>query len=664
MIRNRFLVVAVWVLLALFGFYANANINSLLTTSINVPGSQSAKADKIIESAFGETTEGAFSIFYTYDKKLPKPEVTALQEKLNLAVATMPGLYVAQNRAINGVLYANIQSPLNLQKAAELTPKLRQTLKAAGLNTVKVSGPPAIKYDVSPVLASDLQRGQLIAILIALIFLFITLRSIWSMLIPLIVAISTISTSIGIVYLLAHKTLMVLYIPNIVELIGLGLAIDYSLLMVHRFKLDGDIKKTQRTILISGSTVAIALSTLILVPIPFVSSLGIAGVIVPLVAMAAATTLQPALLSYLGSEGVKPHFATNHFRKLGEFVVAKPIPVLLFSLALIAIPASQLANLKVTPSSISSIPANLESAAAIKIATDRAGDGAISPIQVVIELPEASDVNMARAKLAGEIAAHKDVFAVATDRKYVDATGKVLRIFVISKKDLGASQELVTFLRTLKGDFPPGTNIYVGGAPAQGFDLINKIKQTFPIIAVFAILLSFLLLRRFLQSLLIPIKAILLDLFSIAAAVGTVVFFMNHGIGVYKLEQIEIWTLLFIFAVLFGLSMDYEVFIVSRIRESYLANKDNNQAVIDGLANTGGVVTTAAIIMIGALTGFVTGHFAGLQELGIGLVAGIALDATIIRLLLLPATMVLLGKWNWSHPHFRKSGTNSFSFWS
>ena len=659
MIRNRLLVVAVWVLLALFGFHANANINSLLTTSINVPGSESAKADKLIESAFGETTEGAFSIFYTYDKKLPKPEVAALQEKVNLAVATMPGLQVAQNRAINGVLYANIQSDLNLQKAADLTPKLRVALKAAGLTTVKVSGPPAIKYDVSPVLADDLARGQLFAILIALLFLIFTLRSIWSMLIPIIVAITTISTSIGIIYLLAHKMLMVLYIPNIVELIGLGLAIDYSLLMVHRFKLDGDIKQTQRTILISGSTVAIALSTLILVPIPFIRSLGIAGVIVPLVAMAAATTLQPALLSYLGSEGTLPHFGTKQFRKLGEFVVSRPVPVLLFSLALIAIPASQLANLKVTPSSISAIPANLESAQAIKIATDRAGDGIISPIQVVIQLPEASDVNMARAKLAGEMAANKDVFAVATDRTYVDKSGQVLRIFVISKKDLGSSQALIRFLRDLKGDFPPGTSIYVGGAPAQGFDLINQIKKTFPVIALFAILLSFLLLRRYLQSLLIPIKAIFLDLISIAAAVGTVVYFMNNGIGVYKLDQIEIWTLLFIFAVLFGLSMDYEVFIVSRIRESYLANKDNNQAIIDGLANTGGVVTTAAIIMVGALAGFVSGHFAGLQELGIGLVAGIAIDATIIRLLLLPATMVLLGKWNWSHPRFRKSRTNS-----
>ncbi len=659
MLRNRLLVVTVWVALALFGFYANANINSLLTTSISVPGSESAKADAIIESAFGETTEGAFSIFVTYDKNATKSEVALLQQKIKVVSAQFSNSHLVQNRAINGVLYANLQTPYDLQDASAITEKLRKSLIQIGISNAKVSGPPAIKYDVSPILEKDLQRGQIVAIAVALIFLFLTLRSIWSMLVPLIMAITIISTSIGIIYLLAHKILMVLYIPNIVELIGLGLAIDYSLLMVHRYKLDGDIKRTQRTILISGSTVAIALSTLILIPVPFMRSLGIAGVIVPLVAMVAATTLQPVLLSYLGADGPKPKFATNRFRLLATFVVKRPIAVIMISIALIAIPTSQLANLKVTPSSLSALPANLESAEAIKIATDRAGEGIISPIQVVIKLPAVSDVNMARVKLASEIAQNNDVFAVATDRSYVDQTGKIFRIFVISKNNLGDSQELVRYLREISNDFPAGTEIFIGGAPAQGFDLVEKIKQTFPLIAIFMVSLSFVLLRRFLFSFLIPIKAILLDLISIGAAIGTAVFFMNNGLGVYKLEQIEIWTLLFIFSVLFGLSMDYEVFIVSRIRESYLEKKDNKQAIIDGLANTGGVVTTAALIMICALTGFVTGHFAGLQELGVGLIAGIAIDATIIRLLLLPATMVLLGKWNWSNPRISESRTNS-----
>ena len=659
MLRNRLLVVTVWVALALFGFYANANINSLLTTSITVPGSESAKADQIIESAFGETTEGAFSIFVTYDKNATKAEVTQLQQRIVAAANEFSDSHLVQNRAINGVLYANLQTPYGLQDASAFTEKLRKSLISNGISNAKVSGPPAIKYDVSPILEKDLQRGQLVAIAVALIFLLLTLRSIWSMLVPLIMAITTISTSIGIIYLLAHKMLMVLYIPNIVELIGLGLAIDYSLLMVHRYKLDGDIKKTQRTILISGSTVAIALSTLILIPIPFMRSLGIAGVVVPLVAMAAATTLQPVLLSYLGAEGSKPKFATNRFRLIATFIVKRPIAVIMISLALLAIPTSQLVNLKITPSSLSSLPENLESAEAIKIATDRAGEGIISPIQVVIKLPAVSDANMARVKLASQIAENKDVFAVATDRSYIDKSGKILRIFVISKNNLGDSQKLIRYLRDLSNEFPAGTEVFIGGAPAQGYDLVETIKRTFPLIAIFMVSLSFVLLRRFLSSFLIPIKAILLDLISIGAAIGTAVFFMNNGIGVYKLEQIEIWTLLFIFSVLFGLSMDYEVFIVSRIRESYLEKKNNNQAIIDGLANTGGVVTTAALIMVCALTGFVTGHFAGLQELGVGLIAGIAIDATIIRLLLLPATMVLLGKWNWSHPRISKGRTNS-----
>ena len=659
MLRNRLLVVTVWVALALFGFYANANINSLLTTSITVPGSESAKADQIIESAFGETTEGAFSIFVTYDKNATKAEVTQLQQRIVAAANEFSDSHLVQNRAINGVLYANLQTPYGLQDASAFTENLRKSLISNGIYNAKVSGPPAIKYDVSPILEKDLQRGQLVAIAVALIFLLLTLRSIWSMLVPLIMAITTISTSIGIIYLLAHKMLMVLYIPNIVELIGLGLAIDYSLLMVHRYKLDGDIKKTQRTILISGSTVAIALSTLILIPIPFMRSLGIAGVIVPLVAMAAATTLQPVLLSYLGAEGSKPKFATNRFRLIATFIVKRPIAVIMISLALLAIPTSQLVNLKTTPSSLSSLPENLESAEAIKIATDRAGEGIISPIQVVIKLPAVSDVNMARVKLASQIAENRDVFAVATDRSYIDKSGKILRIFVISKNNLGDSQKLIRYLRDLSNEFPAGTEVFIGGAPAQGYDLVETIKRTFPLIAIFMVSLSFVLLRRFLSSFLIPIKAILLDLISIGAAIGTAVFFMNNGIGVYKLEQIEIWTLLFIFSVLFGLSMDYEVFIVSRIRESYLEKKNNNQAIIEGLANTGGVVTTAALIMVCALTGFVTGHFAGLQELGVGLIAGIAIDATIIRLLLLPATMVLLGKWNWSHPRISKGRTNS-----
>ena len=153
---------------------------------------------------------------------------------------------------------------------------------------------------------------------------------------------------------------------------------------------------------------------------------------------------------------------------------------------------------------------------------------------------------------------------------------------------------------------------------------------------------------RFFKSYLIPAKAILLDLISIASAFGFVVFATKHFY--YHLDQIEAWTLIFSFAVLFGLSMDYEVFIVSRIREAYLKSNNNEAAVIEGIENTAGVVTTAATILMGAMTGFLFGHFAGLQELGVALTVGILIDATLIRLLLLPSAMILLGRLNWKGP--------------
>ena len=167
--------------------------------------------------------------------------------------------------------------------------------------------------------------------------------------------------------------------------------------------------------------------------------------------------------------------------------------------------------------------------------------------------------------------------------------------------------------------------------------------------------MAYIVLLRAFRSVFLPLKAILMDLTSIAVAYGSLVLVFKFGLGsailgTYRLDQIEAWVLVFLFPVLFGLSMDYEVFIVSRMREAKLHGASNNEAIVEGLAHTGGVVTAAAIILVGALGGLVNGHFAGLQEIGIGLAFGIMIDATIIRGLLLPSTMVLLGRWNWWLP--------------
>jgi RND superfamily putative drug exporter len=226
---------------------------------------------------------------------------------------------------------------------------------------------------------------------------------------------------------------------------------------------------------------------------------------------------------------------------------------------------------------------------------------------------------------------------------------------------------LVKELRQLSAQrlhFPAGSSFYLAGAAAQGADLLHALAESLPWIACLALMLTFLVLLRAFKSLILPLKAIALDLISLTVAYGiTVLAFGNraisHLLGLYHLNQIEAWALLFLCVLLFGVSMDYEVFIISRIKEAKDSGLSNSEAVLSGLRETGVVVSTAALIFIGAVSGLSFGHFAGLQEIGIGLAFGTLIDASIVRALLLPSVMILLGRWNWwlpsSHSRRRKN---------
>jgi uncharacterized membrane protein YdfJ with MMPL/SSD domain len=201
-------------------------------------------------------------------------------------------------------------------------------------------------------------------------------------------------------------------------------------------------------------------------------------------------------------------------------------------------------------------------------------------------------------------------------------------------------------------DFPAATKFYLGGPPAQGADLVDRITTYLPWIIGLALLLTYFLLLRAFNSFWLPIKAIALDLLSITVAIAAIVLVFRFSVGssllgTYQIDQVEIWALVFLLVVLFGISMDYEVFIVSRMREAIDRGADNDDAIVEGMASTGGVVTAAAFIFVAAVSGLIGGHFLGLQQLGIGLAIGVLIDATIIRGLLLPSAMVLLGKYNW-----------------
>jgi RND superfamily putative drug exporter len=679
MIKARALVLGIWIALTAFGLFGAFNLDQHLTTSLEVPGSASATANSILNEKFKENTEGTFTVIFKY-RQATAAQIADFKASVSRAARVIPGSEVTNDKAFAGSLYSNIGTPFDLKEAATYTEALRKELTRQGLIGALVTGPPAIESDVVPILSSDLRKGQIIAVVLAIVLLIATLGFSWAVLIPLLFGLATISTSLGLIYLLAHKFLMVIYVPNIVELIGLGLAIDYSLLMVHRYRREQDqsqdpitqtMKTAGRTAVISGITVAVGLVTMLLVPVPFVRSIGLACLIVPTVSILAAITLQPVLLSMLaraprsGFKGVLEF----SFDRLTNIAITSPRKVIATTVVALALVISALMWFQVTPSSLSAIPTRLESAQALRDVTDKVGVGVITPNEIVVDLGThagSPDIAAIRFEFAKKLATNPEVFSIASGEKwpYIDPSGRYLRIYVFGQHDLGSKQtrQLVNQLRTTyipNSGFPTGTKIYLGGAPAQGVDLLDAIKSSLPLIISLILMITFLILLRTFRSIVLAIKAIVLDLLSISASFAILVLFFKFGIGTYQLEQLEAWSLLLLFAILFGLSMDYEIFIVSRMREAWDRGASNEQAIREGMRNSGTVVTAAALIFISALTGLITGHFAGLQQLGIGLAAGVLIDATIIRGLLLPSAMVLLGKWNWWLPRQEKAPSHT-----
>ena len=432
-----------------------------------------------------------------------------------------------------------------------------------------------------------------------------------------------------------------------------------------------------RTVLISSLTITLALSTLLLIPVPFIRSLGMGGVLVPIASVLATFTLVPALLALFGDQLSNTYkFAgllqaaaapSSFITRFAALINRAPKRVFFVTLSVLVAFALPIISLQVTPSSLTALPAELESAKAISYIATHAGEGVITPIVIMGEIKSAAlaaepAINQSRLALATTLSQLPDVLSVAQGDQapYINKSGKYFRIFVFSKGSLGTDQtrELVMQIRNKylpQSELSKYANFYVGGAPAQGVDLIIQILKYLPLIALGLLVIIYLVLLRTFKSLVIPIKAILLDVISLAASLGLLVLFLKYGLakalfGTYQLDQIEIWALVFLVAILFGISMDYEIFIVSRMREAWLHGEDSQSAITEGFTRTLGVVTAAAIIFIGAVSGFIFGHFAGLQELGLGLTLAVLIDATLIRALLLPSAMVLLGKWNWWLP--------------
>jgi uncharacterized membrane protein YdfJ with MMPL/SSD domain len=703
MIRYRWAVVAVWLVVLIAGGWSSSKLSALLSNTFTMPGTDSERARTILKDQYGDRSDGSFTVVF----RVSNASDPALREKLqgDLAhAATEVPTGKARPLTPGGqhVLYGDIVSTLSIADAKGHTDDVLRALPHRGGVQSFVTGQAAIQHDLDPIFNEDLKKGELlIALPVAVAILLVVFGFSAAVTIPLLFAACTIMGTLGAVYLFAHQVTMATYVTNLVQLIGLGIAIDYSLLIVYRFReeltriesKDDAIVRTMETagraVIFSGATVAIGLALLLFMPSPFMRSMGIGGFLIPLVSLLAASTLQPALLSLYGRGGIKRAGVAEFLRRrlglplprlagtadidrgmwarLAHAIMRRPSAFLAAGAALLIAVAIPAFALKLTPGSASGIPQHPQAVRGFNILRQAVGPGALSPTQIVVDAGAAGrardpSVQHSTETLAARLRQDPEVVYVRyrPAAPFLDASGRYAQLIVAGKHEYGEGPSQ-SFVRRLRGaivpsvSWPQDVRVLAGGGPPQGVDFIDRSYQVFPWLVVGVLVLTYLLLMRAFRSLILPLKAVILNLLSVGASYGALVIVFKWGLGhdlwgLYRFEQIEAWIPIFLFAMLFGLSMDYEVFLVTRMREAWDETGDNARAVAEGLERTGRIVTAAAIVMVAAFSGFVAGRIVGLQEFGFGLAIAIFVDATIVRALLVPSLMALFGRWNWWLP--------------
>jgi len=679
------------VLVVLVSMVAALGLSDLLTNRFVLPGSESERTADVLDDHFGRKPEGAFTLVVrgapgSAHRLLPQLEQAARRATRELPTGRLAAVQPVSDRLAS----ATIVSELQPADAKRYTDDLRAAAGTIPGARLWVTGQSAIEHDLQPIESNDLKVAELfIAIPIALVILIFVFGSL-SFLVPFMLAGASIPVTLGIVWIFAHQWQLATYVTQMVSLIGLGIAIDYSLLVVYRYReerrsglaKEAAIVETMatagRAVVFSGTAVAIGLALMLAMPLPFMRGFGLAGLLIPTVSVIAALTLLPVLLYLITDPLDRVRFVPKSITerrddpehgfwpRLARTIMRRPVLFAAGATTWLLLLALPVLGLELGPGSNKGIPQDLEAVRGLNVLAAAAGEGALAPTEIVVDSGAAGaaarpEVKAAVQRLAAGLKGDPEVAGVVVGRgeDYVDPTGRYLHLQAIGRHEYGLP-EAQHFVDRLRNDlipaagFPAGVEVLTGGGPSFGVDFLDLTYGAFPWLVLAVLLLTYVLLVRAFRSLLLPLKAIILNLLSIAAAYGLLVAVFKWGagepLGLTSFDQIEGWIPVFLFAMLFGLSMDYEVFLVSRMREEWDESGDNERAVSAGLAKTGRLVTAAGLIMVAAFSGFVAGSIVGLQQFGFGLAAAILIDVTIVRALLVPSAMKLFGRWNWWLP--------------
>ena len=577
----------------------------------------------------------------------------------------------------------------DIVKAGKNIDKVRAIVDGANGNggfQTSITGTASINSDFSHQANTDLRKGESIGLPIAIVILLIVFGTVVAVLLPVFLSLIAITLAIALTAILGHLFSVSIFAVNMITLIGLAVGIDYSLFIVSRFReelahgrpaLDAVAVAggtAARAVFFSGMTVVLALLAMLVVPSNVFVSLAAGAILVVGMAVFAALTLLPAVLGLLGPRVNRlrlPYLGRRQMeaRAAGKVsllargargAMRRPALSLVIGVAALLAVASPLFGMKTGVSGVSTLPNSFESKRAFEVVARDFSAGLVSPAQIVVDGPVSSPRVLAadqrlRTALAGDRAFGP---VQAQTDKAGDLTLLSVPIAGSSTSDLAIAK-----VRELRGTYIPRAfagapaRVYVTGDTAFNVDYIDIVNAYFPWVIVMVLTLSFLLLMLAFRSVVVPATAIAMNLLSVGAAYGLITLVFLHGVGdsifgFQRVPAIEQWVPLFLFSVLFGLSMDYQVFLLSRIKEEWERTGDNRAAVSQGIGATAGIITGAALIMVAVFAAFASGKLVMFEQMGFGLGVAVLLDATLVRTVLVPSAMSLFGTWNWYLPRW------------
>jgi uncharacterized membrane protein YdfJ with MMPL/SSD domain len=575
---------------------------------------------------------------------------------------------------------------IGIQRRADVDRLLSVVKRSDGEDgfSVAMTGEGTLDHDFNDLSQHDLKSGELqFGLPAAFVILILVFGAVVAGLIPLAMAMVAIVVALGLCAPIAEAFSLSVFFVNMLTGMGLALGIDYSLFVVSRYReerANGRVEldaiaaagaTASRAVLFSGTVFVIALSGMLLVPSNIMKSLAVGAIAVGIVSVIAALTLLPALLGLLGDRvnALRVPFIGRNLGsgQEGRFwgaivrgVMRRPLLSLLTFGALLLIAATPAIGLKLGASGVSTLPDRLESKQGYEALARDFPQVSSSPALIAVEgQVNSPPVRAAIVRLRHELA--RDPVFGASDLR-IGSNGDVAAIGVQVGGDRTGPTALAAVRHLRSVEIPRAfadtdVHVVVGGDTADNVDFIDAMNAWLPIVFVFVLGLSFVLLTIVFRSIVIAATSIGLNLLSVGAAYGLVVLVFHHGVGsglfgFQKIDAIEAWVPLFLFSVLFGLSMDYQVFLLSRIKERYDETGSTTDAVVHGVSSTARLITGAALIIVAVFAGFAMGDLVMFQQMGFGIAVALLIDATIIRSVLLPAAMRLLGDWNWYLPRW------------